>query len=74
MVQAKFMLDESLVQFLNDHQKYGFNSKSEVVRAALERIREDLTISEMKPAGFAMEDKRADNTAVWGVESYSMPL
>ena len=41
MVQAKFSLEESHLQFLDECRLYGFKDKSTVVRMALDRLREE---------------------------------
>lgn len=38
MIQAKFSLEASHIQFLEQCRQYGFKDKSEVVRAALDRL------------------------------------
>ena len=38
MVQAKFSLEESHIQFLEQCKRYGFKDKSEVVRTALDHL------------------------------------
>ena len=42
MLQAKFSLDESHIQFLAQFRRYGFKDKSDVVRNALDRLRTEL--------------------------------
>ncbi len=42
MIQSKFSLDESHIQFLGQCKRYGFKDKSEVVRAALDRLYAEL--------------------------------
>lgn len=37
----------SQIAFLEEHKVYGFRDKSEVVRAALERLRDDLLTREL---------------------------
>lgn len=41
MIQAKFSLEESHLQFLDECRSYGFKDKSTVVRVALDRLREE---------------------------------
>ena len=38
MIQAKFSLEESHIQFLEQCKRYGFKDKSEVVRTALDHL------------------------------------
>ena len=42
MLQAKFSLDESHIDFLAQYRRYGFKDKSAVVRNALDRSRKEL--------------------------------
>lgn len=42
MIQAKFSLEESHIQFLEQCKRYGFKDKSDVVRAALDRLSTEL--------------------------------
>jgi Arc/MetJ-type ribon-helix-helix transcriptional regulator len=42
MIQAKFSIKESQVQFLENWKEYGFKDKSELVRTALDRLSEQL--------------------------------
>ncbi|MFW6358642.1 MAG: hypothetical protein ACOC0N_05430 [Chroococcales cyanobacterium] len=48
MIQEQFNLEDSEVQFLNQCQKYGFNDKSEMVRAALKRLQVELDMQDLK--------------------------
>lgn len=43
MIQAKFSLTESHIQFIEQCKGYGFKDKSAVVRTALDRLSEELT-------------------------------
>ena len=42
MIQAKFSLEESHIQFLAQCRQYGFKDKSDVVRTALDRLSTEL--------------------------------
>lgn len=42
MIQAKFTIDNSLIDFLDHFQQYGFRDKSSLVRAALHRFQQEL--------------------------------
>ena len=48
MVQAKFSFEDAQIAFLNNHRAYGFKDKSSMVRAALDRLREDLEIQSLR--------------------------
>mgnify|MGYP001016947047 CR=1 FL=1 len=43
MIQAKFSLKESHIQFIEKCKQYGFKDKSDVVRTALDRLHTELT-------------------------------
>jgi len=45
--QAKFSLSQSLVEFLAKHRTFGFK-KSAMVRAALDELKKDLELQELK--------------------------
>lgn len=42
MIQAKFSLEESQIRFLGQCEYYGFKDKSEAVRIAINRLRQEL--------------------------------
>lgn len=42
MIQAKFDLDESQFEFLNQFEQYGFRNESELIRTALTRLQQEL--------------------------------
>ena len=42
MIQAKFSLHESHIQFIEQFKHYGFKDKSDVVRTALDRLCSEL--------------------------------
>lgn len=42
MVQANVKLEETQVEFLKNYSQYGFKDENELVREALNRLREDL--------------------------------
>ena len=48
MQQAKFSLSISLIEFLNNHELYGFKDKSAMVRTALFRLKEELELHSLK--------------------------
>ena len=43
MIQAKFSLKESQIQFIEQCRRHGFKDKSDVVRTALDRLFKELT-------------------------------
>jgi Arc/MetJ-type ribon-helix-helix transcriptional regulator len=48
MIQAKFTLDRSHIDFLEQFKAHGFKDKSSIVRLALEKLRQELEQQELK--------------------------
>jgi len=48
MQQAKFSLTPPLVDFLNHHQTYGYRDRIEMVRSALQRLRDELELQSLR--------------------------
>ena len=48
MQQAKISLTPPLVEFLSHHKTYGFRDKSEMVRNALLRLREEMELQSLR--------------------------
>ncbi len=48
MQQAKFSLTPSLVEFLSHYQQFGFKDKSSMVQAALQRLKEEFELQQLK--------------------------
>ena len=44
MTQAKFSLEQSQIDFLEQHRAFGYEDKSSMVRAAVQRLREELEL------------------------------
>ena len=42
MLQAKFSVEQTQVDFLNHYQQYGFQNRSAMVRMALNRLKADI--------------------------------
>ena len=59
MIQAKFSLESTQVEFLNEYKDYGFKDKSEMVRAAILKLKQEL------------EHKALTNSAALYAELYS---
>jgi len=62
MVQAKFTLEESQLYFLNLFQRYGFKDKSAVVRIALDRLRHELELEELRQSADLYADLYATDS------------
>ena len=48
MIQAKFSLEETQAQFLNQYKIYGFKDKSALIRSALNRLQKELEKEKLK--------------------------
>ncbi|RMD93739.1 MAG: hypothetical protein D6813_03560 [Calditrichaeota bacterium] len=48
MIQAKFSLEETHIEFLKQYKKYGFKDKSSVIRTALEKLKKELEQERLK--------------------------
>lgn len=48
MIQAKFSLEESHIQFINQCKRYGFKDKSDVVRTAIDRLSAEMAQQRLK--------------------------
>lgn len=47
-IQAKFTLEEEQASFLDEYKQYGFSSKSQLVRIAIEKLRQELKTEELR--------------------------
>ncbi|MEE8301579.1 MAG: hypothetical protein V3S24_03990 [Candidatus Tectomicrobia bacterium] len=67
MIQAKFSLEESHVQFLAQCKQYGFKDKSDVVRTALDRLYTELAQQRLceSAALYAKVYAEDDETQEW---------
>ncbi len=48
MLQAKFSVEETQVQFLNDFKLYGFKDKSAMLREAIERFKKEVELESLR--------------------------
>jgi hypothetical protein len=48
MQQAKFSVEQTHIDFLNNYHVYGFKDKSSMVRAALSYLKEELELQSLK--------------------------
>ncbi len=67
MLQAKFSLEESHVEFLAQFRRYGFKDKSDVVRNALDRFRTELAQQRLRESAdlYAEVYANDDETQEW---------
>ena len=56
MQQAKFSLTPPLVEFLGQYETYGFRDKSEMVRNALLRLREEMELQSLRDSADLYEE------------------
>jgi Arc/MetJ-type ribon-helix-helix transcriptional regulator len=64
MVQAKFSLDESHIEFLEQCKQYGFKDKSEVVRTALNRLYGELAQQRLQESAELYTQVYADDDEI----------
>ncbi|NWH06941.1 hypothetical protein [Desulfobacter latus] len=48
MLQAKFSVEETQVQFLNNFKRYGFKDKSAMLREAIEHFKKALDLESLR--------------------------
>jgi Arc/MetJ-type ribon-helix-helix transcriptional regulator len=67
MIQAKFSLKKSHIQFLDQCKHYGFKDKSEVVRAALDRLSAELAHQRLRESAvlYAEIYEEDEDTMEW---------
>jgi Arc/MetJ-type ribon-helix-helix transcriptional regulator len=67
MIQAKFSLNESHIQFIEQFKRYGFKDKSDVVRAALDRLCSELAQQRLQESAalYAEVYEEDDETKEW---------
>lgn len=67
MIQAKFSLKESHIQFIEQCKHYGFKDKSDVVRAALDRLLTELAQKRLRESAaiYAEVYDDDDETQEW---------
>lgn len=67
MIQAKFSLEESHIQFLEQRKQYGFKDKSDIVRTALDRLRTELARQRLCESAdlYAEAYEKDDKTQEW---------
>ncbi len=67
MIQAKFSLKESQIQFIAQCKRFGFKDKSEMVRTALDRLSNELTQQRLRESAalYAEVYEEDDETQEW---------
>jgi uncharacterized metal-binding protein len=48
MLQAKFSVEETQAQFLNNFKAYGFKDKSAMLRAAIKNFKRDMELKSLR--------------------------
>jgi uncharacterized metal-binding protein len=48
MLQAKFSVEETQAQFLNNFKAYGFKDKSAMLRAAIKNFKKEMELKSLK--------------------------
>ena len=67
MIQAKFSLKESHIQFIEQYKQYGFKDKSDVVRTALDRLSSELAQQRLRDSAelYVEVYEEDDETQEW---------
>ncbi|MBW1803764.1 MAG: hypothetical protein JRJ85_23920 [Deltaproteobacteria bacterium] len=67
MIQAKFSLKDSHVQFIEQCKCYGFKDKSDMVRHALDRLSKELAQQRLRESAalYAEIYEKDDETQEW---------
>ncbi len=67
MIQAKFSLKESHIQFIEQCKHYGFKDKSDVVRTALDRLLSEIAKKRLRDSArlYAESYEKDDETKEW---------
>ena len=67
MIQAKFSLEESHIQFLAQCKRYGFKDKGDVVRTALDRLHTELAQQSLRESAdlYAKAYEKDDGMQEW---------
>ena len=67
MIQAKFSLKESHIQFIEQCRRHGFKDKSDVVRTALDRLFKELTQQRLRQSAALYADvfEEDEETQEW---------
>ena len=67
MIQAKFSLKESHIQFIEQCKQHGFKDKSELVRTALDRLISELAKQRLRESAdlYAEVYEEDDETKEW---------
>jgi Arc/MetJ-type ribon-helix-helix transcriptional regulator len=61
-IQAKFTLEPDHASFLKEYKHYGFSSKSELVRTAIEKLRQELKTEELRLSAKLYAEIYAEDT------------
>ncbi|GAP96722.1 hypothetical protein [Leptolyngbya sp. NIES-2104] len=64
MIQAKFDLDESQFEFLNQFEQYGFRDESELIRTALIRLQQELQCDRLEESATLYAELYAEDEEV----------
>jgi hypothetical protein len=67
MIQTKFTLGEPQLDFLQLFKRYGFKDRSAVVRAALDRLRCELEMEELRQSAVIYAELYETDQALQGI-------
>lgn len=62
MIQAKFTLDQSQLEFVGQYHKFGFKDKSALVRAALAHLQHELEQQQLQVSANLYAEVYAEET------------
>jgi len=62
MLQTKFSLTEAQADFLSQHKKHGFKDKSAMVRAAIQRLQDELERQALKESAELYSEVYAEDS------------
>jgi len=71
MVQSKITLTDDLADFLSVYKEFGFKSKSDMIRDALERLKKDLVKRRLEESAMLYREiyENDEETQLWVEDS-----
>jgi len=61
MLQAKFSVEETQAQFLNNFKAYGFKDKSAMLRTALDHFKKEMELESLKKSADLYSEIYSEN-------------
>ncbi len=72
MIQAKFSLDETQIEFLNQYKKFGFKDKSSIIRTAINKLKKELEILRLKQSADLYAEIYAEDNELRDITEYAI--